>query len=1095
MPFSPGRNVGRVSIRVVPDTTRFNEDLRKELRSLTENEDFGVRIDKAHVDKAKVRESIRRQLAEFNDLDFDAKIQAVVDSVKLRRGKVRASIQAQFDSLNDVKVWIRPQISKEDERRFLHRVEEIRKRAERNKINLGVNAQTLAAAQQIRYTARDRIVNLIVRVSKTSIASALATFAALSGARLSWKWMDTLLDKVKNLDKLLPSIINWTSGITALIAAIGGSISGLSGIGAGLFQITPALLVVPGLIMNAVGSLTVLFVALKHAGTELAVLGDNMNELGQIINTQFWTRARQPIIDLVQNLMPQLRSSFTELAAGVGDFTAALARAFGEEFANGRLASIFTGIAEGWRILGTGAAGFAGAIVNLTEIAARYTPRLARWFVRQANTFDAFLTSIATDGRLERWMEGAIDSMYALWDATRGFAGVLAGIWRAADNAGSGGLRGFADLMLEWRNVVNSAKFQTGLEAIFRGSAVAMDAFGDAIISLGNLVANMPKQFETFVGSVGGFLGGVFDAAFKALDNANFRVGLDGFSQGLQVALAGIKPALDPIARTFGNFLGLLGDLAGNLLPTAAGVLADLMPALDGLIRAVQPVLAPLGEAVLQVSGTLGPAIADFVSAASPLFQQVIGELADALVQLAPAIAALVDVLSDVVQSLGQWAENNKGFFEGIEDALTPDNLEWISEVKDAVGDFVRSENGFVLKWDVNANDSLMQQQALAWGNSLAAKFREVMAQKGPEAAQAFLDGLNSADLPSALRDDLESRFGEDFRGLMESKGSGAGGGFSRGLAQGIDLGMPNIETALSSSGGSAIQSFGQGFDAGKPQALAGVSTIGADIDNLMTTITMFARGLAMAVSFANGIAGGKGNVDAAVLSLVATIPALIPPSLLLGPALAIMNGFTAGIILGRIPALLQVLAIGPMMRAMLPRTTLFATGMSLMGGLSSGMAFGRIFVILQAISLGPAIRNAVPTNILFGAGTQIAYGLAAGINSGSGAAVSAARSMAARVLSATRAQLQINSPSKRMENEAGRWIPAGLARGIDKNAYLVERSARAMSNFDLSGGGDGGNGVGVLGNTYVEVNQSLLPGETPKEQRDNLVRELSLIH
>lgn len=74
MPFSPGRNVGRVSIRVVPDTTRFNEDLRKELRSLTENEDFGVRIDKAHVDKAKVRESIRRQLAEFNDLDFDAKI-------------------------------------------------------------------------------------------------------------------------------------------------------------------------------------------------------------------------------------------------------------------------------------------------------------------------------------------------------------------------------------------------------------------------------------------------------------------------------------------------------------------------------------------------------------------------------------------------------------------------------------------------------------------------------------------------------------------------------------------------------------------------------------------------------------------------------------------------------------------------------------------------------------------------------------------------------------------------------------------------------------------------------------------------------------
>src|SRR5690606_39258043 len=131
------------------------------------------------------------------------------------------------------------------------------------------------------------------------------------------------------------------------------------------------------------------------------------------------------------------RNAFRDLTAGVGDFTAAMAKAFGEELADGRLESIFRGIAEGWRVLGTGASGFAGALVNLSEIAAKYTPRLAHWFVRQANTFDAWLTAISTDKRLDRWMETAIDSMYDLWDVTRGISGVFAGLYTAADAAGS----------------------------------------------------------------------------------------------------------------------------------------------------------------------------------------------------------------------------------------------------------------------------------------------------------------------------------------------------------------------------------------------------------------------------------------------------------------------------------------------------------------------------------------------------------------------------------------------------------------------------------------------------------------------------------
>lgn len=966
MGFNPGKNVGRVSIRVVPDTTRFRQELRRQLATIERTTSFTVRVDKANVDRTKIRESIRRQMSEFNDIGTNANVEVTVDSARIKRGSLRKSIQAQFDEMKDVRVWIKPGIRKEDQEIFHRQVAHMVDNAE-DTVNIGVQAHTAAATAQLRWVSRPRWVDIFIRINKKSLVATMTTLAALSGARLSWKWIDSLLTKIRDLDRNLPKILNWTSGLTALFAAIAGSVSGLSGIGAGLFSITPALLVVPGLFLNALASLTVLIVALRKAGDELAPLKDNMSELARIMESGFWDRARQPIIDLVTGLMPQLRNAFREVSAGVGEFTAALAKAFGEELANGRLESIFAGIAEGWRILGTGASGFAGALVNLSEIAAKYTPRLAGWFVRQANTFDAWLTAIATDRRLDRWMEQAIDSMYDLWDATRGFAGVLAGIWRAAESAGSGGLRGFGQLMLQWREIVNSAEFQRGLEAVFRGSYVAMDAFGDAIRSLGRLFSNMPQQMERFIGSVGGFLGGIFDAAFKALDNVQVRVGLDTFSAGLENALAGIKPALDPIARTFGNLLGLLGHMAENLLPTAASVLASITPVLDGLISAVEPILPTLADAVRQIASDLAPAISEFVGAATPLFQQVISELADALVELTPVISSLVSTLADVVGALSDFASNNKGFFDDLRRAITPDDKQWGLDLEGLMGGKVRSDKGFIMNWFGDASVEDMKVQARNWGDQIAAEFRDILATRGPEASQAFLAGLRQIDLPAELRADLEARFGPELDASLTTRGTAGGTALMFGLQQGVAGQYNAIVNALQATGTGAIDGFKYGVLTGKP----------------------------------------------AVIAAVADLPA--------------------------------------------------------------------------------SMRAQIPGHLLYNAGINVAQGLANGINANRYAAIRAAQSMAGEIAQATRFALKIASPSKVMRDEVGRWIPAGIAAGIDANAYMVRRSAASAVDIDLFNGKSKQAG-GMFAGTHVEVTMPLLPGETPKEQRDNLVRELSLI-
>ncbi len=69
--------------------------------------------------------------------------------------------------------------------------------------------------------------------------------------------------------------------------------------------------------------------------------------------------------------------------------------------------------------------------------------------------------------------------------------------------------------------------------------------------------------------------------------------------------------------------------------------------------------------------------------------------------------------------------------------------------------------------------------------------------------------------------------------------------------------------------------------------------------------------------------------------------------------------------------------------------------------------------------------------------GRSAMSGLNAGLNAGSGAVLATANRIANQVAATMRKALDINSPSKVMA-EVGRWIPEGLAVGIDKHAPVA---------------------------------------------------------
>jgi tape measure domain-containing protein len=111
---------------------------------------------------------------------------------------------------------------------------------------------------------------------------------------------------------------------------------------------------------------------------------------------------------------------------------------------------------------------------------------------------------------------------------------------------------------------------------------------------------------------------------------------------------------------------------------------------------------------------------------------------------------------------------------------------------------------------------------------------------------------------------------------------------------------------------------------------------------------------------------------------------------------------------------------------------------------ISSGMNRG-----VSATNSGRSRMNSAISGLnanFYNSGYYASLGLANGIYAGSGSAMAAARSVANRVAATMKSALKINSPSHVTRDEIGRFIPEGVAVGIDRYAHKVDESMEDMA-------------------------------------------------
>lgn len=132
------------------------------------------------------------------------------------------------------------------------------------------------------------------------------------------------------------------------------------------------------------------------------------------------------------------------------------------------------------------------------------------------------------------------------------------------------------------------------------------------------------------------------------------------------------------------------------------------------------------------------------------------------------------------------------------------------------------------------------------------------------------------------------------------------------------------------------------------------------------------------------------------------------------------------------------------------------SSGMSAMRGVVSSMMSA---VQSAFVSGWNAARNATANGIsravsaarsmtgaMVSAGRDFVMGFVNGIEGAIWRAASAAARMASAAMHAAKSWFNIGSPSKVMRDQVGKWVPAGLAVGIEQNTDLVENAAKRMA-------------------------------------------------
>nr|DAV51062.1 MAG TPA: minor tail protein [Caudoviricetes sp.] len=593
-------NIGKLSIRVYPDTSRFKSELRSKLASIEKGLDVKAAVH-AQVDQASLA-ATRSRLA---TIGRDLKTHVTVDA------KTRAASAA-------LGVLTRPRT------------------AEVRVLLKGLDAARAGLASlsggNIAAGAVEHAKNLAGNFDKIAVSASLAaTRVAAMGA-----------------------VMSATAGNAAMLAV---SLTQVAGAGLALPGILSGFVV--GLAASADGLQNIHLELGKFYGGEGKIM-DTIRDVRLAFGRAFWDEARGGLAAFVENAFDPFLKQYVAFGPIAGKFWGEFFQGISNGMiAVGGMAKLFEPLRESFQIASTAAAPLAEAIVRIGAVGGTYLPRMAAAFAQIATSFRDWVEQAEASGKIYELIERGITNAKLFASALGSVAGIINGVAKAAEAAGGGGLAGLATALGALNGIVNGPAFQGALTTVFTGAFNAIKALEPGVGALTKTFEALAPVIARSMEKAGTAISILMDGLANALRNPAIADGVGKLLDGIVQAAISLAPAFAAVAPSVGALLGAVGDIVKAIAPLVTQIAQGLSPAFADFKQSLAPVVDELAKGLSEALKVILPVIADVVKQIAefmrnnPQLTATIIAVVGAMAQLAPVIGTVVSIIGTIASVVG----------------------------------------------------------------------------------------------------------------------------------------------------------------------------------------------------------------------------------------------------------------------------------------------------------------------------------------------------------------------------------------------------------------------------------------------------------
>lgn len=276
------------------------------------------------------------------------------------------------------------------------------------------------------------------------------------------------------------------------------------------------------------------------------------------------------------------------------------------------------------------------------------------------------------------------------------------------------------------------------------------------------------------------------------------------------------------------------------------------------------------------------------------------------------------------------------------------------------------------------------------------------------------------------------------------------------------------------SAGTEMISNLASGFFSNLPTMLDTISQVLTDgVEYIIQNASMFLdSGMQLLGNLATGFMNNYPQIMQAVGNMLANVISLIGQNLpqFMQKGVEFIGQMAQGLI-NNLPTILSGIAdvLARVIAAIASNLPKFLQkGIELIGKIAAGIIQAIPTVVGKIPQVISGIVSAFSKYNWGSIGTNIIKGIAKGITSAGSLIKDAALSAARKAFNAVKGFFGIASPSKLMANEVGKYIPAGIAMGIEKNTKPITDAMHDITDMTETAFGMNSSAFGTGYNAYA---------------------------